>query len=544
MVGCSDGDDDGSSATDTTGTAKTWSVGSTGYDTLSAAVTAVTSDASKGLSVDSAKTIKLNKDVAEKEDVKVATGYTGDLAIDFGTYSYSVPSIDFGSAKVEVLSTGSVETKLSADGGTVAFVGGSTGTYSGSISLTNATLKVEDKATMNITTFKLSDAAAKVELDAAATLVINTVDFASGVSSENFKIDTGAEDKPTIIATSSDGATKLHDVKVVDEATAYVVEANGVYYSTLKKAMDKGGDIKLLADASLALEDTMELKEGGINLNGKTVSVTFSKSAPALKVVDAEVSIKNGKLSVTGNAGSFGAFVVEKGSLTLEDVVYTSNDMTAFKVIDGALTVKDSTVTSTGWYGIATNATEGSKGSIVLDNTKLTCHVDGDSDTAAICLNNGSTLSITNGSVVTGDRQVVMVRAGSATLSDATLTRSNALSSEPIKGVNFGSGNEVPQAALFIGNNENKGYNADAKVVFAGKVTIDGAAAGDTPVVMCGNSLYSAVLNAGSNWDGQVKVYDTLVEDSKHVSINFQEVIGDTAGSVIATISSGKVTVN
>ena len=117
----------------------------------------------------------------------------------------------------------------------------------------------------------------------------------------------------------------------------------------------------------------------------------------------------------------------------------------------------DSTINSTGYYAIGSNATPvESKGiKINIEGSDITVKAEGGDD-AAILFNVIGTVNIKN-STITGDRQALILRGSGDgnihTLENTKIiaTGNNSIEKEYLEG-DWGTGNEVPLAALVIGD--------------------------------------------------------------------------------------------
>lgn len=176
------------------------------------------------------------------------------------------------------------------------------------------------------------------------------------------------------------------------------------------------------------------------------------------------VTIKNGTLSADG------FLVLDGATLTVEDVVYNSK-LTSFGVqcAGSTLNVTDSTVTSADAFVVATNAeVEGMHGVTVnIDNSTLKSDfIDADSGSVTVFFNVPGNLNITD-SEIYGVQNAVMVRGGTAVIKNSTLTTAEQIASDSVDKFteeNWGNGNEVPYAALLVGDRNNNAYNYSAFV--------------------------------------------------------------------------------
>lgn len=217
---------------------------------------------------------------------------------------------------------------------------------------------------------------------------------------------------------------------------------------------------------------------GTINLNGYTLDLAVAYTRPLVIGQNFSsgnygavnnVTIKNGTLIAAG------LLVLDGATLTVEDVEYNST-LTSFGVQckGSTLNVVDSTVISTDAFVIGTNASEkgkdgtGTHGVIinVTGSTLKSDHIDADSGSVTVFFNVPGNLNIED-STIYGVQNAVMVRGGTAVISGSTLTTAEQIaagSEDKFTNENWKDGNNVPYAALLVGDRNNTAYNYSAFV--------------------------------------------------------------------------------
>lgn len=225
---------------------------------------------------------------------------------------------------------------------------------------------------------------------------------------------------------------------------------------------------------------------GTINLNGYSLDLYYvSTNAPivigqtkTLNSVTGEseyseepnnVTIKNGTLIAAG------LLVLDGATLTIEDVEYNSK-LTSLGVQgkNSTVNVTGSTVTSKDAFVIGTNASEkgkdgtGTHGVIinVTGSTLKSDYIDKDSGSVTVFFNVPGNLNIED-STIYGVQNAVMVRGGTAVIKNSTLTTAEQIaagSEDKFTNENWGNGNNVPYAALLVGDRNNTDYNYSAFV--------------------------------------------------------------------------------
>lgn len=217
---------------------------------------------------------------------------------------------------------------------------------------------------------------------------------------------------------------------------------------------------------------------GTINLNGYTLDLAVAYTRPLVIGQNFSsrnygavnnVTIKNGTLIAAG------LLVLDGATLTVEDVEYNST-LTSFGVQckGSTLNVVDSTVISTDAFVIGTNASEkgkdgtGTHGVIinVTGSTLKSDFIDKDSGSVTVFFNVPGNLNIED-STIYGVQNAVMVRGGTAVIKNSTLTTAEQIaagSEDKFTNENWKDGNNVPYAALLVGDRNNTDYNYSAFV--------------------------------------------------------------------------------
>ena len=257
--------------------------------------------------------------------------------------------------------------------------------------------------------------------------------------------------------------TSFSPFTVVYDAPA-MISADGAYSYNLGDLED-GGTWTMLEDVSVStLTNFQEGEETVLNLNGKTLTVTTSGTSITSYVRDGSaLTIKNGTMkypNITANYIATGAFTIEKdSSMTLENVVWETTGSGVFPCGENAtLNVINSSIKAQ-CYAIGTNAAKAENYGVVINikgSTVTSSSSDGDN--TALYVNVPCTLSIEDSTII-ADRQGMFVRGGTATIENSTIrtTTKYANQDEHINGT-WGGGNNIPAAALTVGNRHANSY--------------------------------------------------------------------------------------
>ena len=183
------------------------------------------------------------------------------------------------------------------------------------------------------------------------------------------------------------------------------------------------------------------------------------------------LAVKNGTL-VANNATYIDAcFNAETNSvITFENLTVTSTGSVLYPRGDAAaVNIFNCDIATTGVYVVATNAATADNYDIVITIEGSTLRTEAaDGDACAVMINVAGTLNIGDTDIY-GQRQGVIVRAGTATLTDTDIDVSLAYEGGANReSGDWGSGNEVAYGALVAGNEDPSAYNADVVVTVNG----------------------------------------------------------------------------
>lgn len=303
-----------------------------------------------------------------------------------------------------------------------------------------------------------------------------TISPAEGYHLESFKVN-GAE----VEVTGNSYVTNMTEAGLSIEATfsdTYRVASISESLKTTIKGLDTA-KVTLTADSTI---DTIPLakKDTIIDLGGKTLTVT---SAVAIYALAGEggthvqnITVKNGTINVTGALANGNIINASDAlSFTLDGVTLTNTTLTYTGIYCSSSTdleIKNSTLNLKAIFGIGTNNLEGKNAKILMDNSHLTVTTD-DKDNAAF-LGNVEGINVTfKNSTLQADRQALIARTGTWKADATTFETTGAWLTEATKAKNdsyltgvWKAGNEVPSAAVVIGDNVAGAYNEDVNFTF------------------------------------------------------------------------------
>ena len=259
--------------------------------------------------------------------------------------------------------------------------------------------------------------------------------------------------------------------------------------------------VVLSADANV---DSAVLDRAGadIDLNGQELKI--GGTTPIVLNNNKSISLKDGTLVLDNQNGRrVGIAIFEGGSLELNDVNMTTNEVSM--VVDrgtnnATVDIIDSVITSTDNYVLSTNAGDPETGANVVINIKNSTLIAQHLDSTAVLMNVPGTLNIED-SHLEANRQGLIVRCGNATVKNSTV-KSNATTNmiqqnnwDYYDSNKWKSGNEVPVAAVVVGNRGAEGaisYPHDATLTSINSSFIT---ASNRHVYAAGYNGHTATLN-------------------------------------------------
>lgn len=246
----------------------------------------------------------------------------------------------------------------------------------------------------------------------------------------------------------------------------------------LNSAVVNGGYVILAKDVKgVALPNTVTT-DATIYLNNKTLISTQTYSTTISN--GATLNFISGSVEFTGmEAVDASSLVPISGSaVSLDNVKLTSKGTALFPRGDAArVEVVNSEITAP-VYAVGTNAGKVDNYNVeiyIYGSTLKTYYKDTTSGSITVFVNVPCSLTIEN-SYIYGVQNAVMVRCGTATIKNSTLSTPNGVSLDDINlEATWSSGNEVPFGTLLVGNKpnmdgSNDGYQNAATVTVTGTI--------------------------------------------------------------------------
>ena len=309
------------------------------------------------------------------------------------------------------------------------------------------------------------------------------------------------------------------------EAVAKIGSQN---YKTLPEAVaaaTDGATVTLVKDA-----ETESLKAGiTYDLNGNKLTYTSSGSFSFSNQTTSFIGgAKGGTLNFPNITSTQSAIYPNAGAtLNVSDITVTSNGSAFFPAGDAtALNITNCDVSSS-VYCVGTNAsTPDNYGVIItLKDSKFNSTAS-DGDSTAVIVNVACELVIDNCELTAG-RQGLIVRAGTATVTNSTIkTTGTYEEKEKYYAASWKPGNEVPAAALTVGNyvaGDANAYLADAIVTL------------DNTKLIGENDFPALYVDGNTKHIGKVSISG----DAASVSGTMMKGQQTTEGKVIISITGG-----
>lgn len=292
----------------------------------------------------------------------------------------------------------------------------------------------------------------------------------------------------------------------------------------------KDGVITLTEDTTITSFPSFE---GALKIDLAQHTLTYDSGNTVFITNDKSLTFENGTLKAVKMAnGTTSVFNIKsKGAVDLSGVTFITNGSALFPQGDAARVSVDNSSIYCGTFAVGTNAATAENYGVVIELTNSTFttaygYQNGDGDSAPVFVNIPCKMTM-NSCTVNGARQGVVVRGGSAIINNCKINLTdttklvpegvtgsmlNAAGKDLYLGGNWGGGNEVPMAAMVVGNRHASSYQYPTDVSIAG--TICAAPEGYTTVYAFGSGkkgcevhfAYDAASNVGTvvNPEGSV----------------------------------------
>ena len=297
------------------------------------------------------------------------------------------------------------------------------------------------------------------------------------------------------------------------------------------------GSYELTADITGSYSSAITVTNNiTIDMNGHDVAITTSSDSTfliissenadtaSLTITSSSDVTEKDVFSVTGDKLQINRaiFSIEKnGTMNVDNVNIVSSASTLYPNGQASsLTVTDSRIDG-GCYAIGTNnAVSGNNNvNITVTNSVLDTGYDytesDNGDNCTVIINIPNAILNISGSELSGDRQVLFVRCGTATVTNTTINFTATFEDDPydpVTGVKWGSGNEVTSAAVVVGDYGNDNAYLGNAVLNLNGCTIN--ANGGTPVFISSDGNTKATYNeTNTSVSGDIETVVSNVND-------------------------------
>ena len=214
------------------------------------------------------------------------------------------------------------------------------------------------------------------------------------------------------------------------------------------------GDYILNENVTLSSLSFTSGKKINIDLNGKTLTLSSNST---IEIKDgAQVGITNGTIKACNfDKGTQSLFNIQKDSSIMVDNATIDTTGTAlFPQGNAASVTVTNSIIKAGVYAVGTNAS-GSDNyyvNITLSNSKFSAPNSLNNDNCVVMINVPGTLKMNQCKVI-GDRQALVVRSGTVSVTDCEIVNTGKYSEhDSYLDKNWGTGNEFPRASILVGD--------------------------------------------------------------------------------------------
>ena len=294
-----------------------------------------------------------------------------------------------------------------------------------------------------------------------------------------------------------------------------------------------GKDLTYVREAYLA---------GDIDLNGHTITIEIGTD-PDVKpylYVEKDLTMYNGSINYSNSDKSFSVFQIKgtDADIDLNNVDITSDTDVLAVFTPCSISLTDCNIT-TDYSAISTNAASSPTVDITIEGSTLT-------GKSTILKNVPGQLTINN-STITGTMHGVIVRGGDALISNSNITLTYddtdyQTASAMFKNENWGQGNQLPLAAMTIGNRSESSYRYPTDVILKNTDLILTGAHGDAFPALYAYANQESGLGVTLTYDEYCQ-FDkspelasaniTVSGSSKWTGVSADPVINETAKTVV-----------
>ena len=294
-----------------------------------------------------------------------------------------------------------------------------------------------------------------------------------------------------------------------------------------------GKDLTYVREAYLA---------GDIDLNGHTITIEIGTD-PDVKpylYVEKDLTMYNGSINYSNSDKSFSVFQIKgtDADIDLNNVDITSDTDVLAVFTPCSISLTDCNIT-TDYSAISTNAASSPTVDITIEGSTLT-------GKSTILKNVPGQLTINN-STITGTMHGVIVRGGDALISNSNITLTYddtdyQTASAMFKNENWGQGNQLPLAAMTIGNRSESSYRYPTDVILKNTDLILTGAHGDAFPALYAYANQESGLGVTLTYDEYCQ-FDkspelasaniTVSGGSKWTGVSADPVINETAKTVV-----------
>ena len=472
---------------------------------------------------------KVNMNISTDTDETPTSSFPIQLpnGIDLsGSFRYTAPAGANGASVLSFSALNAAPEEAAETTGITLFAVADTASvsFSGFTATFDETTAAEVASVISVNTGKLTVDSLSVEVESTepATTVTAPVAISLGTEATTETL-TITNTENVEIAIDENNGNKTEISTGLPDTVATTNDA--ATYDEFVEQLTATGTVRLTDDITQTLGSTFQFPGEhsvySINLNKHTLSITGPGS---IEVPDgAELDMRNGTFNLTNTTAANGSdsnlVGGDAATISLNKVTYTGSHTAIFpssnKVV---INVIDSTVIAKGVFGIGTNAAQPVVQGEIINIVHSTVRAEAENgDCVAVMINVPGTLTISEGSTISGGRQGVIVRGGTANISDSTIESRAKFEGQPsfVDEKYWNSGNEVAYAALCVGSYTTSAYDYPSTVTVTNtKITMTENERKDTSRIAVGCAIEENVVTL--NLDNQ----DDVDEANNHKSVD------------------------
>ena len=272
-----------------------------------------------------------------------------------------------------------------------------------------------------------------------------------------------------------------------DDEDTPVAQIGDTTYNTIDEALSAftvNTTLVLLDDCTISFFSSLNLRT--IDLNGHTLTYNGAQiiiaSGQVFSIVDNSAEGGGVLNIIKEREGAEAVISVQRATINMNNITVNSTGCVINPHgTNATVNIENCNITTSGIYCIATNAQSQANYGVNINivGSSITANAS-NKDDCAILMNVGGSLYVED-SIVTGNRQGILARAGNVSIVDSEIVVTGAWAAQEENNAKqyyndeeWLTGNEVPSAAIVVGN-RNGNYLADADLTINDSIITSGS---------------------------------------------------------------------